>query len=189
MTPRCCSCASSRGATRDHRLASYQSQPAHILSRMSRLRDLRSRLEAFASLPLWLFWLAGGLVVAAGVLLGPGGEHEPRFLVTTGHTLELWTGAELEKVLQRFDDGSTVLDPAFSNRGDRLAYVRYTAVTKDAAGKDDFGADLWVSAADGSEARLIVRHSILGESIETPVWLPDDNRIAYAIFTPKDDGT
>jgi Tol biopolymer transport system component len=101
----------------------------------------------------------------------------------------LWSGTHVDKVLQRFDDGSTVLDPAFSNRADRLAYVRYTAVTKDASGKDDFGADLWVSASDGSEARMVVKHSILGESIESPVWLPGDERIAYTIITPKDDGS
>jgi len=156
---------------------------------MPHLRRLASRLGAFASLPLWLFWLAGMVVVAYGMLLGPHGEAEPRFLVTTGRTIEIWTGTHVDRVLQRFDDGSTVFDPSFSNAGDRLAYVRYSALVKGPDGKDDFGADLWVAAADGHDARLVIKHSVLGESLETPVWLPGDALLAYTVLTPKDDGS
>ena len=137
---------------------------------------------------MWLFWLAGALVIAAG--LRRGGEPEPRFLVATGDALEIWHGAERETMLVRFDDGSSITYPAISEDGAMLAFVRVLPVTTDRDGKPDFGADLYVANADGSQARVIVRHGVLSEFIESPAWLRSGRELAYAIVTPNPlDGT
>src|SRR5215212_1579581 len=140
------------------------------------------QLFTWAPAWMWLFWLAGALVIAAGLLRG--GEPQPRFLVSTGATLEIWHGADRESMLLKFDDGSSINYPAISEDGVMIAFVRLLPVIKDAQGNDDFGADLYVANVDGSQPRVVVRHSTLSEIIESPVWLPFGREVAYAIVTP-----
>jgi TolB protein len=56
--------------------------------------------------------------------------------------------------------------PAWSPKGDRIAFVSRTGE----------GFDLWVSKADGSDARLVVG----GRSNENPHWAPDGRHLVFA---------
>ena len=85
------------------------------------------RLFAWAPAWMWLFWLAGALVILAG--LRRGGEPEPRFLVATGSSIELWHGPDRERTLLRYDDGSLVSDLAVSEDGRMIAFLRLLLVT------------------------------------------------------------
>src|SRR6476469_2678949 len=112
------------------------------------------RLLAFAPAWMWLFWLAGALVIVIG--LTRGGEPEPRFLVSTGSALEVWHGAERESTLFKFSDGSAIQDDvAISPDGTRIAFMRYGVGTFGA----DFGIDRYVVDRDGREARPVLQHS------------------------------
>ena len=140
------------------------------------------RLLAFAPAWMWLFWLAGALVVAAG--LTRGGEPEPRFLVTTGLTIEIWHGAERERTLLTYSDGSAITHVAVSEDGSKLAFIRLVPVTQDERGVVDFGSDLYVGNIDGTDLHLVVKHASLSEIIESPVWLTSGRQIAYSIVSP-----
>src|SRR4051812_42399867 len=113
------------------------------------------RLVAWAPAWMWLFWLIGALVIAAG--LRRGGEPQPRFLVATGQALEIWRGPERESTLLRFEDGATVVDAAMSPDGRRIAVIRLSPPPTRADA--DFGTDLYLVNADGSNPRLVVRRS------------------------------
>jgi TolB protein len=45
---------------------------------------------------------------------------------------------------------------------------------------------LWVTAADGSAAWLIIEFSIFGARIDAPAWSPDGAWIAYQFGPPED---
>jgi Tol biopolymer transport system component len=137
------------------------------------------RLFAFAPAWLWLFWLAGALVVAAGFWRGD--EEEPRFLVATGLALEIWRGAERESTLFKFDDGTGIFEAVLSPDGSRIAMLTTTPPVKDA----DYGVDLYVVDINGANPRLVLRHSRTGEYLESLLWLPEGKDVAYAIYTPS----
>jgi hypothetical protein len=141
------------------------------------------RLFAFAPAWMWLFWLAAALVVAIG--LRRGGEPEPRFLVATGSAVEIWHGAERESTLFVFDDRSQVIEAAPSPDGSLIALAALTSPAL--LEKGDFGVDLHVMAWDGSDLRLLLRHSAYGEYMESLTWLPGNRELAYAIYSPLPD--
>jgi Tol biopolymer transport system component len=132
---------------------------------------------------MWLFWLAGTLVVAYG--LTRGGEPQPRFLVATGSALEVWHGADRESTLFKFDDRSLINEAAVSPDGSQVAFIRLTAPPLDP--KDDIGTDIFVMKRDGSGAKPLVSHKTYGEYMSTPTWLPGGHELAYGISTPQPD--
>ena len=140
------------------------------------------RLFAWAPAWMWLFWLAGALVIAAGLLRG--GEPEPRFLVANGSALEIWHGAELESTVYKFDDRSLINEAALSPDGSQIAFIRLTPPPLDP--KDDIGTDLYLVNRDGSSPRALVKHRVYGEYMSTPTWLLGGFEIAYGIATPAD---
>ena len=98
--------------------------------------------------------------------------------------LEIWHGAERESTLLKFDDGATVVDAAIAPDGTRIAVIRLSPPpTRSDA---DFGTDLYLVGADGSNPQPLVRRSTNAEFIETPVWLPSGNELAYTITTVID---
>src|SRR5688500_2053993 len=125
----------------------------------------QGRIFTWAPAWMWLFWLAGALVIAAGFLRG--GEPEPHFLVATGQALEIWRGADRESTLVKFDDRSQIIEAALSPDGSQIAFIRLTPPPLDP--QADIGTDLYIAARDGSNPLPILRHSAYGEFIETPV--------------------
>jgi Tol biopolymer transport system component len=129
---------------------------------------------------MWLFWLAGALVIGAG--LRRDGEPEPRFLVATGSAIEVWHGPQRESTLLSMEN-ATIYDAALSQDGTQVAFVAISVPKS----QDDpeYGANLYVVNRDGGVPRLLLRHSVFAEYLETPVWLPGGREIACAIFTPR----
>jgi WD40 repeat protein len=142
------------------------------------------KLFAFAPAWMWLFWLAGAIVVGFG--LTRGREPEPRFLVTTGVAVEIWHGGDYESTMLKFDDGSTIIDVALASDRVHIAFVRVTPAPTQT--RPDFGVDLYTARIDGSDVRPLLLHSTVGEYIETVTWLPGGSEIAYAILTPSASG-
>jgi Tol biopolymer transport system component len=127
------------------------------------------------------------LVMLAGCSSSdPGGTAEPqpvsgapasgqvRYIVASGAKLQdVAVGGEAREVVS-FDDGSTLMDPALSPDGKRIAFIRQEPVKNLPGGQIDFGADLYVVNRDGSGLKEVVHHSALAEYVRGPSWLDAD---------------
>lgn len=105
----------------------------------------------------------------------------PRFLITSPKGLSERAGAS-DKVLVRIDPGFFVIDPAVSPDGKKIAYALQLPAKAGADGKVDFGTDLYVSNRDGSEPKLVAKHSSAGESIQKPNWLPNGKELVFEVL-------
>jgi Tol biopolymer transport system component len=66
-----------------------------------------------------------------------------------------------------------VIEMALSPNGTQIAFVvELPAYTND-EGQLDFGADLYVSNIDGSNARRVLEHASVGDYFEAPAWLDE----------------
>jgi hypothetical protein len=72
-------------------------------------------------------------------------------------------------ILAPGDAGSFFLDPAVSADGNRLAYVLQPP-PKTVDGRYDAGSDLWVADRDGSNPRMIFRHTEPSQLARFPLW-------------------
>ncbi len=128
----------------------------------------------------WL--LLCSLVLACSSSESKSAEQPPTGGPTTGSIGYIRaTGAMLEDVsldgeareIVSFDDGSTLMDPALSPDGKRIAFIRQEPA-KGTGNELDFGSDLYVVHRDGSGLREVVHHSALAEYVRTPSWLDAD---------------
>ena len=63
----------------------------------------------------------------------------------------------------------TLMDPALSPDGKRIAFMRQEPVKNLGGGQIDFGTDLYVVNRDGSGLKEIVHHSALAEYVRDAV--------------------
>ena len=120
--------------------------------------------------------LACGLVLAlacSGDGKQAAGQAAGLRLLVAGETgLSELEGGRLRKLVT-FPDGSFILDPVASPDNARLAFIRQPPSSVSPGGSVDFGSDLYVSRRDGSDARLLLKHSVPAEFLRTPAWLTD----------------
>jgi Tol biopolymer transport system component len=84
-----------------------------------------------------------------------------------------------EHTLLQFDDGSYIRDPAVSPDGRMIAFSRQLAAAT-TSGKIDYGSDLYVANREGGGERILIAHAQVGESYQSPVWLPNGKSLLYA---------
>jgi len=104
-----------------------------------------------------------GTTAAAPLLAGK--------LIETGTTtLEEWSGGRRETIACTTTTGNYFEYPTFSPDGKSIAYV--LATTPTATGQD-WGNDVYLAAAGGSGAKLLLKHDAQGALIDALVWTPD----------------
>jgi Tol biopolymer transport system component len=91
---------------------------------------------------------------------------------------DLASGDERLLILQ--PDNATLVEPAVSPDGSRIAYVGLLSAIVIPGQSTDLGSDIYVANVDGSEARIAVEHAVRGEQLHTPAWLPDGNLLIYS---------
>ena len=69
-------------------------------------------------------------------------------------------------------EGGRLFYPAVSPGSERIAYVAQGPLSG-AAGATDGGMDIWVAAADGSEAVMVFRHTSQNQQVLYPQWQGD----------------
>jgi Tol biopolymer transport system component len=74
------------------------------------------------------------------------------------------------------------VEPGWSPDSAEIAFYRWSFGESGEGGP----SGLWVTEADGSDARLVVELSVLAVGLEAPVWSPDGNWIAYQSGPPDD---
>jgi Tol biopolymer transport system component len=110
------------------------------------------------------------LPAAKAAPLEPG---DARFLLGHGNVIDSATLSGQETNLVTLAGNVNVLDMSLSEDKQQLAFVvELPAYTND-KGEIDFGADLFVSDADGANARRVLRHGNTGDYFEAPAWLND----------------
>jgi Tol biopolymer transport system component len=98
---------------------------------------------------------------------------DTRFLLGQQNIIETVTLSGGEARLIQLDDGVNVLAMALSPDRSRLAFVVELPAYAKEDGSIDFGTDLYVSDADGSNAHRVLEHMSTGEYFEAPAWLDD----------------
>jgi len=88
--------------------------------------------------------------------------------------------------------GGEVKTPAWSPDGRSIAYAQTSRSAAPRAGRpspDELPTtDLLVAAADGSGARVAVRHDGPGGQVDGPVWTPDGRALVYSYYRAAYDG-
>jgi len=104
-----------------------------------------------------------GSTAAAPLLAG-------RLIETGTTTLEEWSGGRRQTIACTTTSGDYFEYPTFSPDGKSIAYV--LATTPTATGQD-WGNDVYIAAADGSGAKLLLKHDAQGALVDSLAWTPD----------------
>jgi Tol biopolymer transport system component len=100
--------------------------------------------------------------------LEPG---DTRLLIAHGNAIGSITLSGQENRILALDERQNIIEMALSPDGSQVAFVvELPAYTND-KGELDFGADLYVSNLDGSDARRVLEHDSVGSYYEAPAWL------------------
>jgi len=82
-----------------------------------------------------------------------------------------------ERLLLPATDEAVLLEPAVSPDGRQLAYTRQLVAVVVPGEEFDAGADVYVAGIDGSDPRPVREHTVRGELVGAPSWLPDGDLI------------
>jgi Tol biopolymer transport system component len=100
-----------------------------------------------------------------------------QLLVTGESTLDLVSKGHQVSIAKAPSVTSYFEYPAFSPDGKTIAYVLATTPTGQG---QDWGNDVYTANADGSNAKLILKHDKPGALIDSLSWTPDGQSIVYA---------
>ena len=118
----------------------------------------------------------------SGCLSGGGIPHTDRLVITRDKSLnELSLKTKSERPLIQALPGATLIDPAVSPDGARIAYVQLLTPVVVPGQNTDLGSDLYVANADGSGPALAVQHSARNEQVLSPAWLPDGSGLLFSV--------
>jgi Tol biopolymer transport system component len=76
---------------------------------------------------------------------------------------------------------TTLVDPAVSPDGTRIAYTTVLTPAVVPGQNTDLGSDIYIANADGSSPVLTVQHGIRSEQIQSPAWLPDGSGLLFTV--------
>ena len=153
-----------------------------LLPRVTEIRYQLGALSALLSIILLLSGCGGrdsgtppastpdGIAPTAGatVALEPG---DTRLLIAHGNTVSTLTLSGQQALVLALEERHNVIEMALSPDGKQIVFiVELPAYTND-EGQLDFGADLYVSDIDGSDARRVLAHESVGDYFEAPAWL------------------
>jgi Tol biopolymer transport system component len=105
---------------------------------------------------------------AAGATLAPG---DARFLLARRNVIEDITLSGQQRGVLALEEKVRILDLSLSPDGSQLAFVVELPAYTNEGGQLDFGADLYVSGADGSNPHRLLEHETVGDYFERPIWL------------------
>jgi hypothetical protein len=118
--------------------------------------------------------------------LAPG---DVRFLIARQNLIENITLSGQERKLVQLDDKVNIFDLALSPDGTQLAFVVELPASTDDQGKLDFGTDLYVSGADGSNPQVVLKHKNAGDYFQAPAWLNESTLIVGFYGVDPNDGS
>jgi Tol biopolymer transport system component len=128
---------------------------------------------------------SGPSITAAGTGQGKpsGGKNgipmlPGKLLVTGQTTLDLIVDGRKTTVEKAPNNNSYFEYPVFSPDGSKFAYVLATVPTT--AQTQNWGNDIYVANADGSNARLVLQHDHPGALIDSLSWATDGSALIYA---------
>jgi Tol biopolymer transport system component len=116
---------------------------------------------------------AGGTAQTASPVgsTGPGSIIVTRAASIGAYDLSTGRGSALIKPESA---GDTLVDPAVSRDGSRIAYVVLAPPERNF----DAGSDLWVANRDGSGQRLVYKHDTPNQQVRLPRWSDGDHVLA-----------
>jgi Tol biopolymer transport system component len=112
---------------------------------------------------------------ATAVSLEPG---DARLLLARRNGIENVTLSGEATSLVLLEENMRILEMALSPDRSKIAFVVELPAYTNEQGQLDFGADLYVANVDGSDARLLVAHSTVGDYFEAPTWLDESTLLA-----------
>jgi Tol biopolymer transport system component len=115
-----------------------------------------------------------------------GAARAGQLLVTRDQSLyvrDMTTGKE-QKLLSA-PAGQFVTYPSWSPDGRRFVYVFESPFQGNTAA--DWGDDMYVANADGSNQQLLLKHQKPGEQFEFPSWTPEGTALIYSYFYTEYD--
>ncbi len=89
-------------------------------------------------------------------------------------------GHEEQPLIPAPEDG-TLVDPAVSPDGKRIAYTLLLTPVVIPGENTDLGSDLYIANADGTDPQLIVQHGTRSEQVVSPAWLPDGSGLIFTV--------
>lgn len=107
-----------------------------------------------------------------------GSSYTDRLIVVRNEGLaEISLGSNDESLIEPSPPDSSLIEPALSPAGDKLAYVRQLTPIVIPGEPVELGMDLYLAGADGSNPVLLLEHSQPNEAVRSPTWFPDGRRL------------
>ncbi len=116
-------------------------------------------------------------------VISPSGTAAPlqlgdaRFLLGRGDKIQTITLSGDQTTLVTLEDSHRVIELALSPDRNRFVFVVELPAYANGQGNLDYGADLYISNLDGSNAHLLLKHDTVGDYFQAPTWLDDSTLI------------
>jgi hypothetical protein len=151
----------------------------------------------FVCLPVIMTACSGGETTATEVTLtaaspvteatlAPG---DVRFLIARQNVIDDITLSGQTTRLLELDDKVNIFDLALSPNAQQIAFVVELPASTNDQGELDFGTDLYVSASDGRDARLILKHEHAGDYFQAPAWVDESTLLVGQYGVDPTDGS
>ena len=110
-----------------------------------------------------------------------------RFLAAQGARIDRLTLSGEKDTVLELEDDVVVVDLTLSPDGQKIAFIAEWPAHADDLGRIDYGSDVYVSDADGSNVQLVVAHDTVGDYFASPAWLDESTLIVgWAGFDLRD---